>query len=193
LRRGDPGFDGIVVGLDAFGIVTQVTIDIEPDFAMRQDGYERLAWAVLLDDFDTVMPAGYSVSLMTMWSGPAVTRLWIKTRLADGVPERVSAAHPGAVPAARPSAAAAPEAMLRLNPFVLPSPWSERLPHFRTDVIPGPARHLQREYMLPRALGDDGDRTVARDRRPDRPACARRAAFALLSDAAAVSRARPLL
>jgi hypothetical protein len=146
-----PRFRRIVVGLDAFGIVTQVTIDIEPDFAMRQDAYEGLAWAVLLDDFDAVMAAGYSVSLMTMWSGPAVTRQWIKTRLADGVPETVSAAHLGAVPAARPSAVAALEVMLRFNPFGLPGPWSKRLPHFRTDVIPGPAGHLQSEYILPRA------------------------------------------
>jgi xylitol oxidase len=39
----------------------------------------------------------------------------------------------------------------RLNPFGAPGPWSERLPHFRPNVVPGPAGHLQSEYMVPRA------------------------------------------
>ncbi len=41
--------------------------------------------------------------------------------------------------------------MLRLNPFNMPGPWSERLPHFRPDVVPGPAGHLQSEHMVPRS------------------------------------------
>ena len=68
IRRGDPGFDGMVVSLGAFGIVTRVTLDIEPEFEMRQDAFEGLRWATLLADFDAVMSAGYSVSLMTPWS-----------------------------------------------------------------------------------------------------------------------------
>jgi alditol oxidase len=151
IRRGEPGFDGMVVSLGTFGIVTRVTLDIQPDYAMRQDAFEGLSWARVLSDFDAVMSAGYSVSLMTSWSGPAATRLWIKTRLADGAPETVSAAHLGAAPAAQPSARATQEAMQRLHPFGVPGPWSERLPHFRRDVEPGPAGHLQSEYMVPRA------------------------------------------
>jgi xylitol oxidase len=93
VRRGDPDFDGMVVGLGAFGVVTRVTLDIQPSFDMRQDAFEGLAWETVLSSFDAVMSAGYSVSLMTMWSASTVTRLWIKTRLASGEPEAVSAAH----------------------------------------------------------------------------------------------------
>jgi xylitol oxidase len=64
---------------------------------------------------------------------------------------RISATHLSAAPAAQPSAVATPEVMQRLNPFGAPGPWSERLPHFRPEVVPGPAGHLQSEYMVPRA------------------------------------------
>jgi xylitol oxidase len=151
VRRGNRDFDGVVVSLGAFGIVTRLTLDIQPAFEMRQDAFEGLPWATVLSDLDAVMSAGYSVSLMTSWSGPTITRLWIKTRLMEGAPETVSAAHLGAAPAAQASARATPEAMERLNPFGMPGPWSERLPYFRPDVAPGPAGHLQSEYMVPRS------------------------------------------
>ena len=70
IRRGNPDFDGVVVSLGAFGIVTRVTLDIQPEFEMRQDAFEGLPWATVLSDFDAVMSAGYSVSLMT--SGQAL-------------------------------------------------------------------------------------------------------------------------
>jgi xylitol oxidase len=70
VRRGDPGFDGMVVNLGALGIVTRVTLNIQPEFEMRQDAFEGLPWGTVLSDFDAVMSAGYSVSLMTSWSGP---------------------------------------------------------------------------------------------------------------------------
>jgi len=151
IRRGDLGFDGAVVALGALGIVTRVTLDIEPAFTIRQDAFEGLAWASLLADLDAVMTAGYSVSLMTSWSGPTVSRWWIKTRLEDGAPDAMPAAVLGTAPAAQPSLRATPEAIQRLNPFGVAGPWSERLPHFRPDVEPGPAGHLQSEYMVPRA------------------------------------------
>ena len=61
VRRGDPNFDGAVVALGALGIVTRVTLDIQPTFEMRQDAFEGLPWSTLLSHFDTVMSAGYSV------------------------------------------------------------------------------------------------------------------------------------
>jgi len=128
-----------------------VTLDIQPTFEMRQDTFEGLPWSTLLSDFDTVMSAGYSVSLMTSWSEPTVTRLWIKTHLGRGVERATSMADLGAAPAAHPSARPTPEAMARLNPFGASGPWSERLPHFRPNAELWPPGHLQSEYMVPRA------------------------------------------
>jgi xylitol oxidase len=151
IRRGDPNFDGAVVALGALGIVTRVTLDIQPTFEMRQDAFEGLPWGTLLSDFDTVMSAGYSVSLMTSWSEPTVTRLWVKTHLARGVERATSMADLGAAPAPHPSARPTAEAIARLNPFGASGPWSERLPHFRPNAELGPPGQLQSEYMVPRA------------------------------------------
>ena len=151
IRRGDDDFDAMIVSLGVFGIVTRVTLDIQPSFDLRQDAFEGLAWETVLSNLDAVMSAGYSVSLMTMWSAPTVTRLWIKTQSVDGRPKTVSAAHLGARPAEQATVNTAPDAMRRLTPFGVPGPWSERLPHFRPDREPALAAHLQSEYMVPRA------------------------------------------
>jgi xylitol oxidase len=151
VRRGDAGFDGMVVGLGAFGIVVRVTLDIQPSFTMRQDAFSDLPWASCIDDFDAVMAAAYSVSIMTSWSGSTVSRLWLKTRIESDAPVTVSMAHLGAVATTDTSATGTPESIARLNPFGVAGPWSERLPHFRPDVEPGPLAQIQSEYMLPRA------------------------------------------
>jgi alditol oxidase len=150
MRRGDPNFDGIVVGLGALGIVTRVTLDIQPSFDMRQDAFEGLRWETLASELDEIMSAGYSVSIASTWSSPTVTRLWIKTRLEHGAPKTVSAEHLGAMPALSPAANPAPEAIAALNPFGVPGPWSERLPHIRHGAEPDAPGHVQSEYMLPR-------------------------------------------
>src|SRR6266852_4750808 len=98
-------------------IVTRVTLDIESAFTMRQDAFEGLAWASLLADLGAVMSAGYSVSLFTAWSGPTVTRWWIKTRLEDNARDVMPVARLGAALAAQPPLRATAEAMQRINPF----------------------------------------------------------------------------
>ena len=86
IQRGAAGFDGMVVGLGAFGVVVRVTLDIQPTFNLRQDAFADLPWIAALSNLDAIMSAAYSVSLMTSWSGRTVGRLWLKTRLADGAP-----------------------------------------------------------------------------------------------------------
>jgi xylitol oxidase len=152
-RRGDADFDGIVVGLGAFGVVTRVTLDIQPSYEMRQDAFIELPWSTVLEKFDAVASAAYSVSLLTKWGGNAVNRMWLKTRLSEEALLDKAVARLGAI--------AAPVHMIssslddpseRLNPFGgVPGPWSERLPHFRLDRQPGVADQVQSEYMVPRA------------------------------------------
>ncbi|MGH3262268.1 MAG: FAD-binding protein, partial [Trebonia sp.] len=50
--RSTPGFDGMAVGLGAFGIVVRVTLDIEPSYLVRQDAYTNLPWDRALRDLD---------------------------------------------------------------------------------------------------------------------------------------------
>jgi xylitol oxidase len=150
IRRGDEGFDGIVVGLGAFGVTTRVTLDIQPTFDLRQDAFVDLPWTAVLDNLDAVTSAAYSVSLMTKWSNATVDRLWLKTRLTDGTPLAVDAAHLGATASAHATAIGGEAPADRLNPFGSPGPWSERLPHFRYDREPGQTDQIQSEYMVPR-------------------------------------------
>lgn len=150
IKRGEHGFNGMVVGLGAFGIVTRVALDIQPSFEMRQDAFADLPWAKLLANFDAIMAAAYSVSVMTMWSGPAVDRLWLKTRLGDEKPPQVAPTQLGATAAARASPGAI-DVDDSLTPFGVPGPWSERVCHFRPDREPGPTGQIQSEYMVPRS------------------------------------------
>jgi xylitol oxidase len=151
LGRGQDGFDGIVVGLGAFGVITRVTVDIEPAYEMRQDAFEGLSWATVLTDLDAITSTATSISLMTFWSGETVSRLWIKTRLTDGQPREVSAAHLGARPASTAIALGPDDGPVTLTPFGIPGPWFERLIHLPPDHQPGPREQIQSEYLLPRS------------------------------------------
>ena len=155
VERGDAGFDGMVVGLGAFGIVTRVTLDVQPTFLLRQDAFVRLPWRTLLERLDEVMSAAYSVSLFTKWSGESVDRLWLKTRVEDDRPLEVAAHHLGVEAANHAMVYKEDDSTSRLNPFGVAGPWSERLTHFRPDRDPGSPEQIQSEVLVPR------DRAVA--------------------------------
>src|SRR3954447_15245475 len=79
LERGDPDFDGAVVGLGACGVVTRLWLDAEPPFTVAQRVFEELSWEALYEHFDFVVSSAYSVSLFTRW-GPTVEQVWLKSR-----------------------------------------------------------------------------------------------------------------
>lgn len=83
LRGETPDFEGMVVGLGALGIVTRLTLDIEPAFEVAQTVFEKPAWDQVLADFDAVTSSAYSVSLFTDWSGAAAGQAWLKRRTTD--------------------------------------------------------------------------------------------------------------
>jgi xylitol oxidase len=146
--RGDPDFDGMVVGLGALGAITRVTLDVEPAFEVRQQVFEGLSWTALLDDFDEIMSAGYSVSVFTLLE-ETVEMVWVKTRT------DLSEALSGDLFGARP-APADRHPVLGLDPTPCtpqlgrPGAWYGRLPHFRMGFTPSAGEELQSEYLLPR-------------------------------------------
>ena len=152
IRRGEAGFAGMVVGLGAFGVVTRVTLDIEPSFKLRQDAFAGLPWTTVLADFDRIMSAACSVSLITLWSNEAVDRLWLKAYLDDAGAAAAAVARWGVVPAPYPNITASSGPDARLTEFGVPGPWSERLPHFQFQGTPGLLDQIQSEYMLPRRM-----------------------------------------
>ena len=80
VEAGQQDFDGMVVGLGAFGIVTRVRLAIQPTFEIRQDAFVDMPWDELVANFDAISSAAYSFSVFTKWSGPIASRIWLKTR-----------------------------------------------------------------------------------------------------------------
>ncbi len=153
--RGDPDFAGAVVHLGALGAVIRVTLDVEPDYQVRQRVFEGLAWDALYEHFDAIMGAGYSVSVFTRWAG--IDQVWVKSRAPAGgpAPGREPADPGEALFGARP-ATVQRHPILGLDPvnctpqLGVPGPWMERLPHFRMGFTPSAGEEIQSEYHLPR-------------------------------------------
>jgi len=162
--RADPDFDGMPVGLGAFGIVVRVTLDIEPAYLVRQDAYTTLPWDRALAELDPIMSAAYSVSLFTDWSGPALRAAWVKRRVAgpgDGgaedTPDEFFGARREPGPVRFIDAPAD-----NLTVLGVPGPWAERLPHFRLDATPSNGDEIQSEYFVDRRRGAEALDAVRR-------------------------------
>jgi xylitol oxidase len=145
--RADPGFDGMAVGLGAFGITVRVTLDIEPAYLIRQDAYAGLPWDTVLGDAEAVLGAAYSVSLFTDWTGPSLRAAWVKRRVRDAaqaVPDEFFGAR-------RDNAVRFIDAPAdNLTPLGVAGPWSRRLPHFRLESTPSNGDEIQSEYFVDR-------------------------------------------
>jgi xylitol oxidase len=144
-------FRGAVVGLGALGVITKITLDIQPTFVVRQYVYENLPLAAVKDHFDAIESSAYSVSLFTDWQDQRISEVWIKSReeagqAFDAPPEFFGAkrATRNLHPIAELSAENCTEQM------GVPGPWFERLPHFRMGFTPSAGKELQSEYFVPR-------------------------------------------
>ena len=143
-------FNGAVVNLGALGIMTKMTLDIQPTFQVRQDVYQDLPLQSLKDHFDEIISSGYSVSLFTDWQNNNVSQIWIKRRI-DKDTKDLGADFFGAKratknlhPITRLSAENCTEQM------GVAGAWYERLPHFKMGFTPSSGEELQAEFFVPR-------------------------------------------
>ncbi len=142
-------FLGAVVGLGALGIITKVTLDIEPTFMMRQNVFLKMPMSELKEHFEEIVSAAYSVSLFTDWQNESINEVWIKSQVDDrtdnAMPEffGAKAATKNMHPIADLSAENCTEQM------GVPGPWFERLPHFKMGFTPSSGKELQAEYFIP--------------------------------------------
>jgi len=151
-KRGDPDFDGLVVSLGALGVVTSVTLDIEPRFDVRQDVFENLGWPQLLAHFDEVTSAAYSVSMFTNWDENGASQVWLKSRVDADVTGASGAELFGAAKATqqRHPLPGGPSEYTTEQGGVS-GPWWKRLAHFKLEFTPSNGEELQTEYLVPRA------------------------------------------
>ena len=146
--RGDPDFDGLVVGLGALGAVTRITLDVQPSYEVQQRVFEGLSWKALSEHFDEITSCGYSVSIFTRW-GETHDQVWVKSR--TDAPDQVEGDLFGAV-----AATVDRHPIVELDPTPCtpqlgrPGLWSDRLPHFRMGYTPSSGAEIQSEYLVPR-------------------------------------------
>ncbi|MDG5806501.1 FAD-binding protein [Streptomyces ossamyceticus] len=144
LGRGDERFGGAVTSLGALGVVTALTLDLEPAFEVSQTVHGPLPLAGL--DLGAVSAAGYSVSLFTRWRHSGFDQVWVKRRTDQPFRE-----FPWAEPAAGPVHPVPGMPVVNCTEQLgVPGPWHERLPHFRAEFTPSSGEELQSEYLLPR-------------------------------------------
>lgn len=165
--RGDPDFDGMVVGLGVLGAVTRITLDVQPAYEVKQRVFEGLSWKALYDHFDEITSCGYSVSIFTLW-GQTNEQVWVKSRM--GEPDQIKGDLFGAVAATLDR-----HPIIGLDPTPCtpqlgrPGLWSDRLPHFRMGYTPSNGEEIQSEYLVPRRhalLAIETLRTLADQIRP---------------------------
>ena len=73
-----------MVGLGALGVITKLTLDIQPTFTMRQYVYENLPLSEMKVHFDAIESSAYSVSLFTDWQKQRIKEVWLKSRVEEG-------------------------------------------------------------------------------------------------------------
>jgi xylitol oxidase len=142
-------FLAAVVGLGAFGVITKLTLALQPTYEMRQNVFVQLPMNQLKEHFDAIMSAGYSVSLFTDWQSESINEVWIKSRVNEE--KEIKQEFFGAKAATK-----------NLHPIIelsaencteqmgVPGPWYDRLPHFKMGFTPSAGKELQSEYFIPR-------------------------------------------
>lgn len=154
-------FNAAVVHLGALGVLTKVTLDIQPTFLMTQYVYQNMPISQLRDHFDEIQASGYSVSLFTNWQSQDIAEVWVKQR-ADA-PQMNQKEWLGATLATK-NLHPIPELPSEncTEQMGVPGPWYERMPHFKMGFTPSSGDELQSEYFVPRQHAVDAIMAIAR-------------------------------
>ena len=154
-------FKAAVVNLGALGVVTKVTLDLQPTFLMTQHVYENLPITQLKDHFDEIEGSGYSVSLFTNWQSQNITEIWVKRRADDT--RKPEAEWLGAKLATK-NLHPIPELSAEncTEQMGVAGPWYERMPHFKMGFTPSSGVELQSEYYVPRKNAVDAIMAISK-------------------------------
>ncbi|WP_210489337.1 FAD-binding protein [Rufibacter aurantiacus] len=142
-------FNGAVVGLGGLGVVTKITLDLQPAFTMQQVVYRNLSIQVLKDRFLEIQAKGYSVSLFTDWRNQNINEVWIKSRVEDGVSNIEPELFGATLATENMHPIESESAVNTTEQLGVPGPWYDRLPHFKMGFKPSAGKELQSEYFVP--------------------------------------------
>src|SRR5579863_10152384 len=146
--RGKNGelFPGIVVNLGGLGVVTKVTLAVQPTYQIAQYVFENLPVQALEDHFAEIMSAGYSVSLFTDWRNGNIGEVWVKSKVGEGPSFAGQKDWFGATAATKDMHPIPTLSAVNCTPQMgVPGPWHERLPHFKMGFTPSAGKELQTE------------------------------------------------
>ncbi|HET9349308.1 MAG TPA: D-arabinono-1,4-lactone oxidase, partial [Arthrobacter sp.] len=132
-------------------------------FEIAQSVFEGLDWDQVLENFDDVTSAAYSVSLFTDWSGATVGQAWLKSRTSEAAtPAGLSSFFSGTPAAHARHPLPGVSGSTCTQQLGSPGPWSDRLAHFRMEFTPSKGDELQSEYLIPREHAVEALRTMRR-------------------------------
>ena len=152
LDRSDTDFAGVLPGLGAHGVITSLTFDVEPSFAVAQTIWQGIDTATGLAHIDEIMASAYSVSIFTTLAPQSFGDAWVKRRMDETDPDLGPFGGAPADGPRRPVPGQEGEGCTVQNG--IPGRWFERLPHFTPDAPPSSSgAELQSEYYVTRADG----------------------------------------
>ena len=160
VSREDADFAGWVVALGALGVVTRVSLAVEPTYDVAQSVLLGLDLDVVEQRFDDVFGAATSVSVFTRWRPTPDAQLWLKRRVDREGP------WPGSPDFGARTSEGKMHPLEDLDPVHCteqlgqPGSWHERLPHFKAEFTPSSGDEIQAEYLLPRVRAVEGIRAV---------------------------------
>jgi len=147
-------FNGSVVNLGALGVVTKLTLDVVPDYNMKQVVYRNLPFENLKQSFYDIMSSGYSVSLFTNWTKESINQVWIKSIHNDSdasvSPSDFFGASKSEIDLHPVDTQSAENVTIQRG---IKGKWYEVLPHFKMGFKPSTGKELQSEFFVHKDAG----------------------------------------
>ncbi len=140
-------FRGAVVSLGAIGVITKVTLDIQPTYTVKQYVYENMPLSQMKDHFDAIEASAYSVSFFTDWQKKRINEVWLKCRDPFAAPKEFYGSRLATKDLHPIAELSAENCTAQMG---IAGPWYDRLPHFKMGFTPSAGKELQSEFFVPR-------------------------------------------
>uniref|UniRef100_A0A915CZS4 FAD-binding PCMH-type domain-containing protein n=1 Tax=Ditylenchus dipsaci TaxID=166011 RepID=A0A915CZS4_9BILA len=150
--KNDPEFPAAALGLGAMGIITEVTLQLEPTYNLAINVFENMSISELDNNMDDLIEAGHAVNLWSTFGTPGLLdQVWITSKVdGNGTNKYGNVSQLYGAPAA--TAQASPIHALPPT-FVVPQmgivgPWYERLTDYDLGLSGNEGHETQSEYYL---------------------------------------------